>query len=59
MEAEARSILEEAVAQESTETPAPSALQEWFAALGDGARAGSLADELIAERRAEAKQEAT
>ena len=59
MEAEARSIIEEAVAQDPTDSPPPAALQEWFAALGDGAKAGSLADELIAERRAEAKREAT
>jgi hypothetical protein len=58
MEAEARSILEEAVAQDSTETPPPAALQEWFAALGDGAQAGSLADELISDRRSEARREA-
>jgi len=57
MEAEARAILEEAVGQDLLDTPPPVALQEWFSALGDAASAGSLADELISERRAEAKRE--
>ena len=57
MEAEARAILEEAVAREPTETPPPAAMQEWFSALGAVAGSHGLADELIADRRAEAKRE--
>lgn len=59
MEAEARAILTEVVCGPEAPAAGPDDLQAWVDALYGGRRPAGVVDNLLADRRAEAAQEAT